>query len=84
MSFQGDALTNLDVFFDQLDPYCTWYNEPTYGWDWRWCKGQDVFSTDLRSRFINANVKAYVTSSVPIVCCNKYKSYQWVAGPSEN
>ncbi|HEX5060329.1 MAG TPA: DUF6600 domain-containing protein, partial [Kofleriaceae bacterium] len=32
VSFQGDAVWNLDVFFDQLDPYGTWYDDQTYGW----------------------------------------------------
>src|SRR6185312_12156396 len=28
----GDAVPSVDVFYDQLDPYGTWYDDPTYGW----------------------------------------------------
>jgi hypothetical protein len=28
----GDSVGSIDVFFDQLDPYGTWYDDPTYGW----------------------------------------------------
>src|SRR5262249_19050000 len=32
VNFNGDAVGNIDIFFDQLDPYGTWYDDPTYGW----------------------------------------------------
>ena len=28
----GDSVPNVDVFYDQLDPYGTWYDDPTYGY----------------------------------------------------
>src|SRR5512138_618456 len=28
----GEPVANVDVFFDQLEPYGTWYDDPTYGW----------------------------------------------------
>lgn len=28
----GQPVGTIDVFFDQLDPYGTWYDDPTYGW----------------------------------------------------
>jgi hypothetical protein len=28
----GESVRSIDVFFDQLDPYGTWYDDPTYGW----------------------------------------------------
>jgi len=32
VSLGGDAVPNVDVFYDQLDPYGTWYDDQTYGW----------------------------------------------------
>src|ERR1041385_9040583 len=32
VGFAGDPVWSVDVFYDQLDPYGTWYNDPTYGW----------------------------------------------------
>src|SRR5450631_1474597 len=32
VSVGGDAVPNVDVFYDQLDPYGTWYDDGTYGW----------------------------------------------------
>ena len=26
------SVASIDVFYDQLDPYGTWYDDPTYGW----------------------------------------------------
>src|SRR5215831_16913016 len=32
VSVGGESVPSVDVFFDQLDPYGTWYDDPTYGW----------------------------------------------------
>src|SRR4051812_35694907 len=32
VGFNGDIVWSIDVFYDQLDPYGTWYNDQTYGW----------------------------------------------------
>src|SRR6185436_5592567 len=29
---QGDEVPIVDVFYDQLDPYGSWYDDRTYGW----------------------------------------------------
>src|SRR5439155_6764197 len=28
----AEAPSSVDVFYDQLDPYGTWYDDPSYGW----------------------------------------------------
>src|SRR5689334_11241952 len=170
VSVSGDAVWNLDVFFDQLDPYGTWYDDTTYGWvfvpstanyvpysngywkytdygllwvsndpfgwatdhygrwvylnrwvwapdltwgpawvnwrqgngwigwapagyqadayvpenDWHFCRAPDLFAVDLKSRFITGGNKNYLATSNPVIRYNKFKNYQWVAGPSEN
>src|SRR5688500_16433468 len=29
---QGSEVPAIEVFYDQLQPYGTWYDDPTYGW----------------------------------------------------
>ena len=28
----GDEVPSVDVFYDQLEPYGSWYDDPSYGW----------------------------------------------------